>query len=203
MAVLEITKPEDLRNMMESGNPLLVMFSADWCGDCKVLTPIFENEMYVKELEKAGITVVKMVLSREKERVGDGMKARYETLGHLALKNEFSSHGLPTVVFFRGKRAIASTLIEDLDAGETDAAFKTFIAHVHVLEYYRQMEHAKAKPTVISAPSGSSSRESDHLSSADYMSRRAIRTLEQSIAGKQAFGRGVHQRFRERQPISV
>jgi thiol-disulfide isomerase/thioredoxin len=108
MAVKEIMKPEELSALIESGKPLVVMFSAGWCGDCKALDPHFEK--YSETLEKADVAVVKIVLSSRKELVGDKMKPAYITPEHEALRKEYAKSGFPTVVFFKEGRVFSSTL---------------------------------------------------------------------------------------------
>ena len=44
--------------------------------------------------------------------------------------------------------------------------------------------------------SGGGALNADHLGTADFMSRRAIRAIEQSMLGKPAIGRGIHQHNR-------
>ncbi|MFH1447278.1 MAG: thioredoxin domain-containing protein [Candidatus Micrarchaeota archaeon] len=122
MTVVEVSGPEKLREMVASGKPLLVVFSADWCGDCKTLAPHFEK--HAEALEKAGVTVARISLSKERETVGDRKQAVYPSPEHSALREEFAKHGFPTVVFFKDGRAFSSTL-ED-----TEASLKKLVDYV-------------------------------------------------------------------------
>lgn len=105
---MEISSPGELKKMIASGKPLVVEFVADWCGDCENLRPHFEN--YAKTLEKAGIIVVRICLSKERQIVDTKKKTIFPTPEHSALKEEFAKYGFPTVVFFKDGRPFASSL---------------------------------------------------------------------------------------------
>lgn len=108
MAVMEISSPEELKKMIASGKPLVVEFTADWCGNCKNLRRHFEN--YAETLEKAGIIVVRICLSKKRQIVDDKKKTIFPTPEHSALREEFAKYGFPTVGFFMDGRLLASSL---------------------------------------------------------------------------------------------
>ncbi|MFH1750974.1 MAG: thioredoxin family protein [Candidatus Micrarchaeota archaeon] len=108
MAVQEISSPEELRKMIAAGKPLVVKFAADWCGDCKELHPHFES--HAETLERAGVTVARISLSKEREITPGGKKTVYPSPAHSTLREEFAKHGFPTVVFFKEGRVFASSL---------------------------------------------------------------------------------------------
>ncbi|MFH1470814.1 MAG: thioredoxin domain-containing protein, partial [Candidatus Micrarchaeota archaeon] len=151
MPVIEISKPEELRTLIDSGKPLLVMFSAEWCGDCKSLLPHFEKA--AEKLEKDRVKVVRIILSKEREVVGDKKKALYPSPEHEALRQEFSKYGFPTVVFFKDKRVMASTVIEDMNAKDTAASLRKFTEHF--------LLGLKTKNEAVSCPTGGCSGNRD------------------------------------------
>ncbi len=109
MAIVEVSSPEELRKMIAAGRPLVVKFAADWCGDCRVLAPHFEK--HAQTLEKAGVTVARISLSKEREILDDGKKKTvFPTPEHSAMREEFAKHGFPTVVFFNEGRVFATGL---------------------------------------------------------------------------------------------
>ncbi len=105
----EISSPGELRKMIAAGKPLVVKFAADWCGDCKELRPHFEK--HTGTLEKAGVTVARISLSKERETLDGGKKKTiFPSPEHSAMREEFAKHGFPTVVFFKEGRVFASSL---------------------------------------------------------------------------------------------
>ncbi len=63
MAVVKLTKENFVDEAMGAGVPVLIDFYADWCGPCKMLSPI------VDELaeERADIKVCKVNVDEENE----------------------------------------------------------------------------------------------------------------------------------------
>jgi thioredoxin len=75
---------EDL--LAEANLPLLVDFYADWCGPCRMMTPILEQ---VQSLMKQKLQVVKI-----------------DTEKYPKLANQYQIHALPTLVLFRNGQPV-------------------------------------------------------------------------------------------------
>lgn len=76
--------------VLESKTPVVVDFYADWCGPCKVISPVLER------LEKAyggKFRLVKVNVERERE-----------------LAAEFEIQLVPTILFFKNGKPVASQL---------------------------------------------------------------------------------------------
>lgn len=91
MAVVELTKENFDREVLEAREPVLVDFWASWCGPCKALMPVIE------ELggEAQGFKVCRLDVDEEAELAG-----RYHVMG------------VPTLMVFRdgkaGKRMVGA-----------------------------------------------------------------------------------------------
>ena len=42
MSVIKLTKENFVDEVMQAGDPVLIDFYADWCGPCKMLTPVID-----------------------------------------------------------------------------------------------------------------------------------------------------------------
>ncbi|MBQ8325507.1 MAG: thioredoxin [Lachnospiraceae bacterium] len=81
MAVLHLTKENFEKEVIESGQKVLVDFWADWCGPCKMLGPVIEE--LAEEVKTVKIAKVNVDENQE-----------------LALKYNVMS--IPTVILFEG-----------------------------------------------------------------------------------------------------
>ncbi|KAK3823552.1 MAG: Allergen Cop c 2 [Benniella sp.] len=41
--VKEITSQEEFRQLINSGEKLVIDFTAEWCGPCKIISPVFQK----------------------------------------------------------------------------------------------------------------------------------------------------------------
>ncbi len=63
MAVMKLTKDNFDQEVMQSDMPVLVDFYADWCGPCKMMSPIVEE---ISD-EEAGVKVCKINIDEQIE----------------------------------------------------------------------------------------------------------------------------------------
>jgi len=95
---------QNFSDMLASGKPMMIDFSATWCGPCKALAPVVEE--IAKEYEGRVI-------------VG---KADVDECPDLSM--QFGIRGVPTVIFFKGGNVVdksvgavpKSILVEKLNA---------------------------------------------------------------------------------------
>lgn len=72
--------------IIQSKTPVLIDFHADWCGPCKVLTPILKDV---------------------KEELGDQLKIlKVDVDRNNAIASQFQVRGVPTMILFREGRVL-------------------------------------------------------------------------------------------------
>lgn len=72
---------QSFQELIKSEKPVLVDFSAEWCGPCKMMAPILKD---VKENLKDEVTIVKIDVDRNPE-----------------ISQHFQIQGVPTLMIFR------------------------------------------------------------------------------------------------------
>ena len=84
---MKIINDEQLNESIKSGDKTLVLFSADWCGPCKIIKPALEK--LEKELGET-LKIVKADISEAEESA-----------------KKFNIRNIPTCVLIEGKNEIA------------------------------------------------------------------------------------------------
>jgi thioredoxin 1 len=75
------TKTKSFSDLLQSEKPVLVDFSADWCGPCKMMVPILKE---VKNSLQENVTILKIDVDRNP---------------HLAA--QYSVQAVPTLIIFQ------------------------------------------------------------------------------------------------------
>lgn len=89
MSVLHITKENFQKEIMESQKPVLVDFFADWCGPCKMVSPILDE------------------IAKEQDGVKIG-KINVDEEGELAMS--FQVMSIPTLMVFQDGKIVQKAL---------------------------------------------------------------------------------------------
>lgn len=84
MSVIKVTK-DNLESIKNNGLPVLLDFYADWCGPCRMVSPIIDE---IAE-ERMDIAVGKINVDKESE-----------------LAKEFRVFSIPTLVVLRGGKIV-------------------------------------------------------------------------------------------------
>ncbi len=84
---MKIINDEQLNESIKSGDKTLVLFSADWCGPCKIIKPTLER---LEEKLEGSLKIVKADISEAEE----GAK-------------KFNIRNIPTCVLIEGENEIA------------------------------------------------------------------------------------------------
>ncbi|HEU4411383.1 MAG TPA: thioredoxin [Polyangiaceae bacterium] len=84
--VIEVTKDNFESEVLQSDKPVLLDFSATWCGPCKMLAPIIENVASKHD----GVKVAKLDI----DQVPD-------------VANKYRVQSVPTVLVFKGGKEVA------------------------------------------------------------------------------------------------
>jgi len=69
-AVTSITSAQHLRSITSSSAYTIIDFYADWCGPCKVISPIFE-QLATAESKPGRMTFVKVDVDAQREVAGN------------------------------------------------------------------------------------------------------------------------------------
>lgn len=87
---MKITNDNFKSEVLESNIPVLLDFWAEWCGPCRMLSPVVEEVAAERE---GKIKVGKVNVDEE-----------------ILLANEFGVSSIPTVVILRGGKSVAKTV---------------------------------------------------------------------------------------------
>lgn len=87
---MKITNDDFKSEVLESDIPVLLDFWAEWCGPCRMLSPVVEEVAAERE---GKIKVGKVNVDEE-----------------ILLANEFGVSSIPTVVILKGGKSVAKTV---------------------------------------------------------------------------------------------
>jgi thioredoxin 1 len=86
MGATQVRTPDFPGEVLLSDTPVAVDFFAEWCGPCKMLSPVLEK---FAQTYDGKVKVVKVDVDREPELAG-----------------RFGIRGVPTVMFFKGGKVV-------------------------------------------------------------------------------------------------
>lgn len=89
MTEVKLTKDNFVREVLQSGKPVLVDFWAPWCGPCRMLMPVLEEIAK----ERSDIKVGKVNVDEEPE-----------------LAMQFRVASIPTLFLFKGGKLVNSSV---------------------------------------------------------------------------------------------
>ena len=97
MSVFKVTEENFEEEVMKADNPVIVDFYADWCGPCKMMSPIIEKIA---------------------EELGDSVKVgKANTDENLDLARQFNIMSIPTIMIFKNGN-VTKTFIGVTDKNE-------------------------------------------------------------------------------------
>jgi len=79
-------KGKSFGDIITSNKPVLVDFSAEWCGPCKMMAPILKE---VKGMLGAQVTIIKVDVDKHKE-----------------LASHYEIRGVPTLMIFKNSNVL-------------------------------------------------------------------------------------------------
>ena len=86
----DVTEATFEREVLESEDPVIVDFWAEWCGPCHLVSPILDE---IAEERRNELRLVKVNVDEE-----DGLARRYGVMS------------IPTIVLFKGGEPVAATI---------------------------------------------------------------------------------------------
>lgn len=90
--VSDITDDTFEKEVLEASMPVIVDFWADWCGPCKMLTPILEE------------------LSKDKELVGKIKIVKINIDENPNIPSKFGIRSIPTIILFENGKNVATKM---------------------------------------------------------------------------------------------
>jgi thioredoxin 1 len=85
--VIEITSKEQLTSIINSGDPIIIDFYAEWCGPCKQLAPVLDS---VSE-DKTSVKICKINVDSNAD-----------------IANEYGVRSIPTVYYYNNSEQSGS-----------------------------------------------------------------------------------------------
>lgn len=84
--VMETTQKETFRDVINGQKPVLVDFSAEWCGPCKMMKPILQD---LRKIMGDQLRILKLDVDRNPE-----------------VANAFGISGVPTMILFKAGKMV-------------------------------------------------------------------------------------------------
>ena len=81
MKITKINEDNFVQEVLQSDRPVIVDFYADWCGPCKMVSPVLEEIAYQQNEIKI---------------------AKLDVDAHPALAQQFGVMSIPTIIAFKG-----------------------------------------------------------------------------------------------------